>query len=42
MLFGIVIVVEVVLMKRGIEDMMRNMKRKGWRYLIKKMKENKI
>lgn len=42
MFFGIVIVVAVVLMPRGLADLMRNLPRQGWRYFINNMKANKL
>ncbi|MBA8840662.1 branched-chain amino acid ABC transporter permease [Ochrobactrum sp. RH2CCR150] len=42
MFFGIVIVVAVVLMPRGLADLLRNLPRQGWRYFINNIKANKL
>jgi branched-chain amino acid transport system permease protein len=40
--FGVVIVVAVVFMPRGLADLMRNVKRAGWRYFIENVRAHRL
>lgn len=40
--FGVVIVVAVVFMPRGIADLVRRFKRTGWRYFIENVRTNRL
>ncbi|HET6599881.1 MAG TPA: branched-chain amino acid ABC transporter permease, partial [Burkholderiaceae bacterium] len=40
--FGVVIVVAVVFMPRGLADLMRNVKRAGWRYFVENVRAHRL
>ena len=40
--FGVVIVIAVVFMPRGLADLMRNFKRAGWRYFIENVRAHRL
>jgi branched-chain amino acid transport system permease protein len=42
MFFGVVIVIAVVFMPRGIADLVRNGRRAGWRYFIDNVRTHRL
>jgi branched-chain amino acid transport system permease protein len=40
--FGVVIVVAVVLMPRGLADVIRHFRRSGWHYFIENVRANRL
>ncbi|OYV48259.1 MAG: bacitracin resistance protein BacA, partial [Burkholderiales bacterium 21-58-4] len=40
--FGLVIVVAVVLMPRGLADMLRRMRKMGWGYFIENIRAHRL
>jgi branched-chain amino acid transport system permease protein len=42
LLFGVVIVLAVVFMPKGLSDLVVGARRDGWRYLLRNIKENRL
>ncbi len=42
LLFGLVIVLAVVFMPKGLADLMVGLRRAGWRYLLRNIRENRL
>lgn len=42
LLFGLVIVLAVVFMPKGLADLARNARRDGWRYFLRNIRENRL